>query len=212
MTIVLLIQLLAPVGTPPTHVDLHPPLWHWIEAAPVIRSGLLSGQSHYYQLSETRIVSCDDELSSIESPRIVGSPKIFGGIDDALTKHGTAFEAGPAGPERFRVVYDPTHRLLRYHHGCCSYGEEVLVSDVGPPPQRVAHSDLTTIVTRRGLKLGDTRADVGAVYGKAKAVVVGRDGYTAFFYSRVIHRPCVQDSTFVFLGDRLVAISFWNGC
>ena len=206
MGVLVIVLLLSLIGASSTSDVRHPPLWHWIEETPAIRSGLLSGESHYRQQSQTRKVSFVDAFSSI------GDPRTFDRLDASLSKHGTAFEAGPAGPERFWVAYDPAHRLLRYHHGCCSYSEEILMANVGPPPSAVARYDLSKVVTQRGLQIGDSPAEAERVFGKAKSTVAGRDGYSGFFYSHTILRTCVQDSTLVFLRNRLVAISLWNGC
>jgi hypothetical protein len=189
----------------------YPPLWHWIQSQPAFATGLISGESHYLHKSLTARTMADDCFlvrAHAQSCNDTWGP-------DPLLRSGTLFLAGSAGPEHYYVLYDPVHRIARISRGCCSYTEQLLVGDVGPPPQHVVERDLSALRTRLGVKLGASTSAVERIFGPAKKSNKSRTpGWTGLFYDFTrAHSPtCVQDTTFVFHNGRLAAISLWNGC
>jgi hypothetical protein len=79
---------------------------------------------------------------------------------------------GSAGPPKGRAVYDPQHRLAFYEQGCCSWSDVVAAADVSPPPKRVVVRDLRALSTVRGVRLGQTPADVVKIYGRGALIAV----------------------------------------
>jgi hypothetical protein len=69
-----------------------------------------------------------------------------------------------------QALYDPQHRLLAFCWHPDAWEEFALVADVPPPPFPVVHADLARVVTKHGIHLGSSVAQVEAVYGRSRLV------------------------------------------
>ncbi|HVA32827.1 MAG TPA: hypothetical protein VNG31_01690, partial [Candidatus Baltobacteraceae bacterium] len=87
----------------------------------------------------------------------------------AVLMGGTAFSFGSGEPQRGRVVYDSSHRIVLYYSGCCASRAYVLAADASPPPMPLRAADLSGVRTQRGITLGMTIDQVQHVYGPATA-------------------------------------------
>jgi len=133
---------------------------------------------------------------------------------------GTFFVYGSAGPPKGYAVYDLRHRIAFFEEGCCSWRDVVAAADIPPPPMHVASRDLRRLSTIRGIRLGQSVADVVEVYGEAHLLAVpGRPDVRLLAYTmpgtksaRGFTTSCDQDQHFFFRRGRLVLISLGNAC
>ncbi len=131
---------------------------------------------------------------------------------------GTFFVYGTAGPPRGSAVYDPVRRIAFYDEGCCAWHHVVVASNVPSPPKPIVMRSLAGVRTKRGIRLGDPRSAVLAVYGPALThTVSGQPAQEIFSYSRVEknpppNSPCEASMTFLFTRNRLTAMDFTKAC
>jgi len=173
------------------------------------------GASSVWWDRATRIDKRDGFIYGNERP---SSPSFLGmqGPDD-----GSRFVYGTAGPPRGRAVYDRTHRIAFYQQGCCGWSDVVAAADAPAPPKLLLSRDLRNLSTVRGVRLGQTEAEVMATYGKSTPQPVpGHLGVSVLPYTTwpprksvtYVHTPCGQFQNFFFRNDRLVLIQLGNGC
>lgn len=135
-------------------------------------------------------------------------------------RDGTFFVYGEAGPPKGYAVHDVRHRIAFYEHGCCSWRDTVAAADVPPPPMNVVSRDLRGLSTIRGVRLGQSVADVVKIYGKALLLAVpGHPDVRLLAYTTPgtrnaagVNTSCDQDRQFFFRSGRLVLISLGNAC
>jgi hypothetical protein len=129
---------------------------------------------------------------------------------------GTRFVYGQAGPPRGLVVYDRAHRIAYYGQGCCSWTESIAAANVSAPPRYVKASNLQNLATLRGVRLGQTQAQIQKIYGQATPrPVPGQPGiavlaYTALQPSNVAE--CAQVQNFFLRSNHLILIQLENAC
>ena len=135
-------------------------------------------------------------------------------------EEGTAFTYGLAGPPRGFAMYDGARHIAFFSEGCCSSNDVVAAADVAPPPKRLVSRDFRNLVTVRGVRLGQTEAEVMRTHGTATLQrVPGHDGVGVLSYttwppaaSVGTHSACGQFQNFYFRKGRLVLIQLGNGC
>ena len=131
---------------------------------------------------------------------------------DAAFKGGALFVYGPAGPTGGRAFYDPTAHVAAFEEGCCTWTRSVTLITDSPPP-RYTRRDLSHIVTKYGLRLGDSPAKVRSVFGPAplygSSARSRLDYYKTFLAEK---NECVHGSTFIFRDARLTAIDIVTSC
>jgi hypothetical protein len=129
---------------------------------------------------------------------------------------GTRFVYGQAGPPRGAVVYDRAHRIAYYGQGCCSWTEAVAAANVPAPPKYVKASNLQHLSTLRGVRLGQTPAQVQKIYGHTTLRPVGgHPGIAVLAYQALQpskSQDCGQFQNFFFRGNRLILIQLENAC
>ncbi|HTV73217.1 MAG TPA: hypothetical protein VME66_05910, partial [Candidatus Acidoferrales bacterium] len=134
---------------------------------------------------------------------------------------GSAYEHGPAGPERGQALYDYGHQILLFSRGCCSVESFVVAAGIGSPPMPVARADLAGISTHRGLRLGMTQKQVVQIYGPARAEPVpAHPGLVAIAYGAKAPGHTVkcggqlgdQYFLFAFRDDALTYMEIDTGC
>lgn len=128
---------------------------------------------------------------------------------------GTFFAYGQAGPPKVKVVYDREHKIVFYHEGCCSWSHTVAASGILPPPHAVTARDLSHLRTKRGLKLGDTVAQVRKVFGAAaERRVMGFSLVELSYYTPLegFASSCLWARNFYFSSGRLRIIEYLGGC
>ena len=134
---------------------------------------------------------------------------------------GTSFVYGTAGPPRGLAVYDRAHRIAYYGQGCCAWTEAVAAADVPAPPKYVKASNLENLSTRRGIRLGQTEAQIWKIYGRTiRKPVRGHPGVGVLSYrasqpstGQAEKNPnCEQLQNFFLRGNRLILIRLENAC
>jgi hypothetical protein len=142
-------------------------------------------------------------------------------LGDDGPRDGTFFVFGTAGPPKGKAVYDSLHRIAFYEVGCCSWRDVVAAAGVPPPPMHVASRDLRRLSTLRGVRLGESVADVVKIYGNADPLPVPGHpdvrllAYTTWPTRRaMLHTTaqCGQEQQFFFRDGRLVLIRLGSGC
>ena len=209
----MLAGLLAAVtisATPTPNPAVFPPLLKWVESQELMRSNLLGPFPRHVPVAQTSVVDC---FQANGEPGVKTGCRY--GMADFEWGEYTAFNTGPAGPERYAIQYDAKHGLARVTRGCCSWHQDILLSGVTPPPEVIVQTDLSGRSTFNGLRLGDSGRDVERIFGP-HAAVTHSGGVDALFYRHAYRDPagagCGEDDTILLRSDRVVAIGFTNGC
>ena len=126
---------------------------------------------------------------------------------------GTGFTYGMAGPPKGAAVYDYEHHLAFYSQGCCDWRAFVEAQGVRPPPLRVVDRNLTSLRTRRGIALGQSIAQVEAVYGPNRLrPLPGHADIRMLYYHHPFDRSCGQVQNFGFRNGVLIYIELTEAC
>jgi hypothetical protein len=137
----------------------------------------------------------------------------FGELADPPVR-ATWFQHGPT-LVRVQAVYDPVHRVVLYHQGCCGWDETVLAR-APSPPDFVIRRDLSAVRTRHGIALGVSAARVVRAYGAARFHASTKaPGLRVLSYWRSQHAHfsgCAWFENFVFRGNRLIEIQAGHSC
>jgi hypothetical protein len=128
-------------------------------------------------------------------------------LDAGFLALGTLIEVGP---DRLRVVYDPTLRVALFDHTFASGSEEYVVSNVAPPPAAVVHANLGGVETERRLRLGTAYQEVLRKNGSSPRSV-RRCGLQAIVY-QIPGRHCLNERDYVFKDRRLIAFAYGGDC
>jgi len=158
------------------------------------------------------------ERDDIVDPAGTGEPR-FLGMRGVFAGSLFVREAG-GGPPKGHVVYDPDHHIAYYDEGCCSWHRVVVATTAEPPPRKIAMRSLGGLKTTRGIRLGDSPAHIRSIYGPAKlkhATAAGTEAAATLSYLRTItfkepYTPCKELTTFLFERERLIGMSFDEGC
>ena len=129
-----------------------------------------------------------------------------------IPEDGTPFVYGTAGPPKGYAVYDYRRHIVFYQQGCCSWSDSVAAAGISPPPKRVVNRDLSQLHTEHGIRLGQTVAQVRAVYGFADLLPAGDASQRYLAYFVPTGRNCGQYQNFVFKNNRLRAIVLSDAC
>ena len=202
-------------GTPPPEPEVsalpsRAPIETWIDAQAVLRHGVLGNIEGSY---DDRFRMRTNRSDCFVDP--IGAVSAWQPDCDDVGGMGLEFAVGPAGPTRYDVLYDPADAVVWFDRGCCSASEEALIGDVSPPPDCLPNAaPLSGVHTLRGVRLGDSIADVAKIYGTSNPIAAG--AYTLLLYqfhgtTGPLPLRCSQ-SAFAFRRGRLVAIDFNNGC
>ncbi len=202
-------------GTPPPAPEVAAPPFQtpvemWIDEQPVLRHGVLGNIESSYDDAFRMHTERNDCFVDPGGGATSGQQ----GCDD-VGGMGLEFAVGPSGPTRYDVLYDSSHAILWFDRGCCSSSEEVLAGDVSRPTTCIPNTaSLTRVRTLRGVRLGDSIADVARIYGRSDPISAGP--YTLLLYqfhgtTGPLPLRCTQ-SAFAFRRGRLVAIDFNNSC
>ena len=137
----------------------------------------------------------------------------FGELADPPVR-ATWFRHGPT-LVRVQAVYDPVHRVVLYHQGCCGWDETVLAR-APSPPEFVIRRDLSAVRTRHGIALGASPSRVVHAYGPARFHPSTQSpGLRVLSYWRSQHvhfSGCAWFDNFVFRANRLIEIQAGHSC
>ena len=137
----------------------------------------------------------------------------FGDLTDPPVR-ATWFAHGPA-LVKVQAVYDPVHRVVLYHQGCCAWDETVLAL-AAPPPEPVVRRDLSRVRTRHGIALGASAARVVRAYGPARFHPSTQSPglrVLSYWRSQNLHfSGCAWFENFVLRANRLIEIQAGHSC
>jgi hypothetical protein len=132
---------------------------------------------------------------------------------DAMNDGDVLFAATieSAGSDSLRVEYDAAHRVALFDHRSGESREEYLLSNVNAPPREVSGTDLRSLRTDKGVRLGDSIARAAASAGIKNPKILRRCGYDAVVVqSNGV--DCTNERDFIFKDRRLVAFGVGGNC
>ena|ERR1700676_5557 len=142
------------------------------------------------------------------------SPSLaFGELADPPVR-ATWFAFGPT-LVKVQAVYDPVHRVVLYHQGCCGWDETALAR-APSPPEFVIRRDLSAVRTRHGIALGASPSRVVHAYGPARFHPSTQSPglrVLSYWRSQDVHfSSCAWFDNFVFRANRLIEIQAGHSC
>ncbi|HEY0615710.1 MAG TPA: hypothetical protein VGC96_13745 [Candidatus Elarobacter sp.] len=181
------------------------PAWAWLRRATAPNDPFITRRSRWFSArSTTRKTTVTDRFSGVANGSLWEMPQ-----------RSTSF-AFSVGHDAWHLVADPRRHLVFYGESCCSFGRKVLATYLERPPRGVALGDLSSIVTRSGVAIGDSPQRVFRLLGApARRLTSGSSARWAVAYSRP--RPpwtssCVEERTVVFERNRVAAYEISDGC